>query len=324
MGIAAVNTDEATLTALRGALEEIVDRYEADGPLRLAPRAAEVLRVQLDLLAGRQHPRQRRELYALTAKCSGLLAYMAVNVGRLPAATAYAAQALQLAEEAEDRALVAWVRGTQSLAAYYAGRHEEALDLAHAGVRAAPDSPQAIRLLSNGVARAAARLGDRTAAERALDQALALTEECAPPPGLTACISFEPYGRARTLANAATAHLSLGDPEKVFAYAEEIEAHVTGSDSPWSQALVTLDVAAAHLHTPRPDLEHALSLAQSALKTAADHPIRSVVQRAEELLAMTDTQPSEPAVREYADALRVWRQGSASHVALSQANAGMA
>ncbi|MDJ0344947.1 helix-turn-helix transcriptional regulator [Streptomyces sp. H10-C2] len=312
--IASVNVDDATLAALRGGIDDIVERYEIAGPQTLAPRAVELLGLLHQLLSGSQHPRQRRKLYSLAAMASGLLGYMAVNAGRLPTSRSYSAEALQLAAEAEDPSLVAWIRGTQSLEAYYDGRYTEAHELAMAGIRSSTDSPQAIRLLANGAARALAKQGDRTAAERAAAQALELTERFSPADGLTPCIAFEPYGRARTLANIATAYVSLGDVGKVLDYAEQVESHVHSSDSNWSRALVALDVASAVLQQPRPDVEHAMALGRSALVTSSSHPIRSVVQRAQELQQQTDRWRQLPEVREYAEALRTWRARPASYV----------
>lgn len=72
-----------------------------------------------------------------------------------------------------------------------------------------PNHPQAVRLLVNGRARVLGKLGDRNQAERAIGQALELSDRHHVAPGLTSCISFSPYGRARTLSNAMTAPVDL-------------------------------------------------------------------------------------------------------------------
>ncbi|MDJ0345636.1 hypothetical protein QMK19_25925 [Streptomyces sp. H10-C2] len=312
--MASVNVDDATLAALRGSLDDLVERYETVGPQALAPRAVEIRGLLHTLLSGSQHPRQRHELYVLAAMTSGLLGYMAVNAGRLPTSRSYSAEALQLATEVEDNSLVAWVRGTQSLEAYYDGRYAEAHAFAMAGVDRAPDSPQAIRLLANGAARALSKRGDRAAAEHAAQQALELADRFATPEGLTPCISFEPYGRARTFANVATAYVSLGDVAKVLHYAEQVDAHIDSADSAWSRALVALDVASAVVQQPQPDVERAMALGQSALRASSSRPIRSVVQRAHELEQQANKWRKLPEVREYAEALRTWRAKPASYV----------
>ncbi|MGQ4421741.1 hypothetical protein ACN6LL_007145, partial [Streptomyces violaceoruber] len=125
--------------------------------------------------------------------------------------------------------------------------------------------------------------------------------------GLTSCISFAPYSVARTLANAATAHVALGDTSKVIAYAEQIDGLVAQSDSAWSRALVRLDVATALLTGSRPDVEHAMVLGRQVLDAGGGPPIRSVVQRAGELAGRATQWRDLPAVRNYTEALRVWR-----------------
>jgi len=306
--LTAVNVDDAALDLLDFAISDFVDRYEVEGPLRLAAEVAALRwRVQ-QLLDGRQHPPQRRRLYVIAARLSGLLGYMAVNRSRFPLAAAYCREAFGLADVVGDRGLQAWVRGTGSFAAYYHGDYRRSLDLARDGLRYAGDGPQAIRLAVNGEARALARLGEayRHEADRAVGYAFALLDRIEVPEGLTACISFEPYSVGRAAANAATAYLSLGDTAEVLRYADQVDTVIETSESAWSRALVRLDVATALLRQPRPDVEHAMSLGVQALSTSAGNPIRSIWQRSRELHAASSQWPSLPAVREFGDCLRAW------------------
>src|SRR3989442_5159481 len=57
--------------------------------------------------------------------------------------------------------LQAWVRGTESLSAYYQKRYTDALELARDSQRHAHGGPQTIRLAVHGEARALGRMGDR-------------------------------------------------------------------------------------------------------------------------------------------------------------------
>ncbi|MER5991502.1 hypothetical protein [Streptomyces viridosporus] len=59
---------------------------------------------------------------------------------------------------------------------------------------------------------------------------------------------------ARTLANAVTTRLSLGDTAEVLTHAEQIEDLVEQSHSEWSRALVGLDVASALLKQSSPEV----------------------------------------------------------------------
>ncbi|SEM76694.1 hypothetical protein [Streptacidiphilus jiangxiensis] len=313
------NADTSLVDMARTAILSIVERYEALGPHQLAGEA-KLLRTMLHtLLDGQQPPSRRAELFRLTSQVAGLLGYMAVNAARPDAAHAYCEEALLLAKDIHDVELQMWARGTQSLGLYYQGRYRDADEAAAAGVALAPDHPQAIRLLANGRARALARMDRRAETERAIGQALALTEAQHVPDGLTACISFEPYSRARTVANVVTAYLSLGAAPQVLRYAEEIDPLIEESDSGWSRALVGLDVATALLRQQSPEVEHAMHMGRTALRSGTAPPITSVLQRGVELYREAGRWRSEPAVGDYAEELRAWR---ARPAALPLASAG--
>lgn len=301
------NTDPATVAVLEQGVTDLVDRYEAEGPHRLAPEAIDLRNFIQDRLDGRQPPRQREALFRLAAQASGLLGYMAVNAGREAVAEAYCKEAEELAREIADLDLIMWIQGTRSLNAYYGGHYDQAVQWADMGLEIDPNHPQAIRLQSNGRARALGKLGDCPGAERAIAAAEELSSHHLAPAGLTSCISFKPYGMARTLANAATVHVSLANAPQVLAYADQIDELVEQSDSAWSQALVRLDVATALLAGPRPDVEHAMVLGRQVLEAGGGPPIRSVVQRAGELQAGAGRWQDLPTVREYGDALRSWQ-----------------
>ncbi|WP_306962883.1 helix-turn-helix domain-containing protein [Streptomyces afghaniensis] len=313
------NTDPATLTVLAQQIGAIVDRYEADGPHRLAPKTAELRNFIQTLLEGRQPPGQRAELYRLAAQASGLLSYMAVNAGHDAIAEAYSTEALQLAQEVDDSELMMWIFGTRSLGAYYAGRYDQALKCADAGLAIDPGNAQAIRLLVNGRARALGKLGDATGAQRAIAEAEDLSNDHRLPCGLTPCISFAPYSIARTLANAATAHVALGNTREVIEYAEQVDELVEQSDSAWSRALVRLDVATALLADSHPDVEHAMMLGMQVLEAGGGPPIRSVIQRAGELHVSATTWHQIPAVKDYAEALRSWHNAPLTQAVTSSA-----
>ncbi|MEZ7004904.1 hypothetical protein [Streptomyces sp. AD55] len=300
------NADKATLAFLTSQLDVITERYEQDGPHGLWGQTKSLRGLVHTLLTGQQPPAARRELFRVTARAGGLLGYMAVNTGAFPLAEAYCAEALELSRAIGDLDTELWASGTQSFAAYYAGRYAEADARAAAAVDRAPDHPQAIRLLVNGRARALGKLGDRNQAERAIGQALDLSDRYDVDPGLTSCISFLPYGRARTLANALTARVALQATGHVLRDAEYLDNLVEKSDSAWSRSLVRLDVATALLQQRAPDVEHAMSLGQQAITLAATLPISSVRQRSQDLYERAAPWWSRPAVREYGEQLRAW------------------
>ncbi|MFJ1582561.1 hypothetical protein ACIOC1_04520 [Streptomyces sp. NPDC088197] len=317
--LTASNADGRTIAFLGSSLEGIVARYDREGPKPLRGQARSLRQLMHTLLDGHQPPRVRQELFRLAARAAGLLGYMAVNLGDFVLAEAYATEAQDLSRAIDDIETEVWARGTLSFSYYYAGRYAAADACAEAAVAMAPGSAQAIRLLVNGRARALGKMGDRMAVERAIGQALELSALHDVAAGLTPCISFEPYGYARTVANAVTAQLSAGQVEEVLATAERIDDLVEDSD-PWSRSLVRLDVATALLRQRTPDVDRAMSLGREALAFCCDAPIRSVWQRTRDLYDQAREWQDHLAVREYGDELRTWSSQPAV-LAMSRAGA---
>lgn len=317
--LTASNADDRTIAFLGSSLEGIVARYDREGPKLLRGQARSLRQLVHTLLDGHQPPRVRHDLFRLAARAAGLLGYMAVNVGDFVLAEAYATEAQDLSRAIDDIETEVWARGTLSFSYYYAGRYAAADACAEAAVAMAPGSAQAIRLLVNGRARALGKMGDRGAVERVIGQALELSALHDVAPGLTPCISFEPYGYARTVANAVTAQLSAGQVDEVLATAERIDDLVEDSD-PWSRSLVRLDVATALLRQRTPDVDRAMLLGREALVFCGDVPIRSVWQRSRDLHDQAREWQYHRAVGEYGDELRTWSSQPAV-LAMSRAGA---
>ncbi|MFD3592928.1 hypothetical protein ACFWU5_09380 [Nocardia sp. NPDC058640] len=261
------------------------------------------------LLQQRRHPAHVEQLYRIAARLSGVLAYMAVNCGRFGSARMYCREAQVLASLIEDREMLAWVKSTESFCAYYAGDFALSVTLAEEGIALADSGSQAIRLYSNGLARAWGKLGDTVEVERAIEQAMSLADHHNVVPGLTPALTFESYGKARLMANAATAFLSAGRFDKALEFGELVEDHVSQSDSVWSATLVRLDVATALVLQRHPEVERAVRLGVEALDASSDRPIRSVWQRADELGALLESRHRAPS-RDYAERLAQWRRSA--------------
>ncbi|WP_280137868.1 helix-turn-helix transcriptional regulator [Actinopolyspora xinjiangensis] len=300
------NVGDEQLRFLEDQVPRIVAEYEHRGPVELGPVVVRARRQVHQLLRGRQTLRIRYRLHRLAGQLAGLAGYMAVNMGRFRLANVYCQEALLCATEIGDVDLQAWVWGTYSLGAYYQGDFQQAYSHAGRGRALAPQSPQSIRLLVNGQARALGKLGDRAGVEKAVGQALSLLDHHEISPELTPCLSFEPYGYARLAANAATAYVPLGDTERVLHYTGDVDTAVEQADSDWSRALVRLDVATALLRQPDPDLEHALALGTESVRICADHPIRSVWQRAHTLYGLAQRWAGDARVTEFTEVLRTW------------------
>ncbi|WP_330250730.1 hypothetical protein OG874_31620 [Nocardia sp. NBC_00565] len=300
-----LDAEDGVLDVLSLAIDDIVDRYEVEGPLRLAPEAIAVRDRAEALLRELRHPAQSHRLYLIAGRLSGVLAYMAVNRGKFAHAKMYCREAFAIASLLNDRELQAWVRGTESFCAYYQGDFQDSVRLAREGIDLSSAGPQSIRLYSNGLARALGKLGDTHGVSEAIESAMAIASTHKTGPWLTPALTFAPYGEARLMANAATAYLSAGGYRRTLDYGHQVDQLVNESDSVWSRSLVKLDVAAALLHQRRPDVEQSVQLGVEALAASRDRPIRSVWQRAHELGAIMGPVPGK-APNDYLDSLREW------------------
>ncbi|GLZ30804.1 hypothetical protein Lesp02_29930 [Lentzea sp. NBRC 105346] len=296
-----------TLTTAAEYTRGIIQRYELEGPQRLAPELFSLRQLNQEL-GKRIEEADRAALTKLSAQQAALLAYMAVNLSRYADADHFALEAGLLATALGDNGMLAWVKGTQSFTAYYRKQYREALVLAEAGVEIAGSDSQRIRLLSNGVARAAGKLGDRRTVERAVSEALDLATRANGPAGMGSCIDLEPYGWARTASNAATAYLAVGDYARVLELTQELRPIVAASQSDWSRSLVSLDEATALTMSARADLEHAAAVGMEALEMSAAKPIASVGSRARELAMSLHQRGWGHASVNFLDAVREWHK----------------
>ncbi|WP_433621915.1 hypothetical protein [Nocardia sp. CA-120079] len=300
-----IDADDDVAAVLALSIDDLVERYELEGPRVLAPEAVAARRRVEELLQQRRHPVQIAHLYRIAGQLSGVLGYMAVNRGMFSRAKMYCREASAIATRTEDRDLHAWVLGTQSFCAYYEGRFAESVALAREGIRLSGQTPQSIRLYSNGLARAFGKLGDAAGVADAIDRATEIATRHKTGPGLTPALTFVPYGEARLMANAATAYLSAGEYEQALQFGRYVEDRVNDSDSVWSRSLVRLDIATALVRQQSAEVEHAVQLGIEALATSNARPIRSVWQRAHELGDAIGA-VSTSASKEYIEALHEW------------------
>lgn len=289
-----IGTDE--LICFELGVDDLVNRYEDSGPVKLAPLLSNQRRRLESAIDEYRDPRQRRRLFRVAGQVSGLLAYMAVNRGRYPLARAYCLEATHLGTFAEDRDLLAWVKGTESFCEYYAGDYRRSVDLAREGLDLAGNGPQRVRLLINGEARALGKLGDASGVNAAVEQAYGALDQLPEVPGVNPCVSFGGYSRARLASNAVTAYVDLGRPDEVAAHAALALEEFDSSDSSWSQSLIRLDLANSMAAAGRGDPEEASSLITAALGISAANPIASVVQRSRSFVRATTRWRGIPAV----------------------------
>ena len=122
------------------------------------------------LLEGRQPPAYTRRLLLLTSVVSGLLAKSSHDLGDPQAALTQSRTAFLCADQANHTGLRAWIRGIQSLIAYWAGRYRESARYAQQGAGFGTRSTTSV-WLPVSEARAWAALGNVNQAHSAIERA---------------------------------------------------------------------------------------------------------------------------------------------------------
>jgi tetratricopeptide (TPR) repeat protein len=170
--------DTATLDYLAGALamqRRAEDTVGANAVL--LPTLGQFATVEENRAAadGSLHDR----LLALEAQHAQFLGWIYQDLGDRAAAAQWYARALERAAEAGDANMVCSVLSMRSNAAWESGDPVRAVRLAESAVRVADVTPGVLALAVQQSARAHAALGDRSAAERALDRAVDLSGRAA-------------------------------------------------------------------------------------------------------------------------------------------------
>src|SRR5262249_2104728 len=141
--------------------------YLATPPAPMPDEASELRRDALAVLRKTTWPAALADITLAIGELSGVLAYAALDVGQPAQALIHAQAAFDAADAAGSPALKAWVRGTQSLIARFAGDYRAALRFALDGLRYAHNGSARARLLC-GIAQCHANMGDADAARAAL------------------------------------------------------------------------------------------------------------------------------------------------------------
>lgn len=183
IAMAAQRARKFTLTAESAAspesLEQVYDdvrRIAVAYPQRPLPEIlGDLVDVQdgvYELLEHRQRPQQARDLYLLAGVVGGLLAKASHDLSDPHAAMTQARAAYLCADNADHDGLRAWLRGLQSLVAYWAGRPAESVRYAQSGAEFAANSGGTTTVwLPASEARGLAALGNAGGALAAIERA---------------------------------------------------------------------------------------------------------------------------------------------------------
>lgn len=279
------NIGPHTLEQFRADVARIVTTYPNRPVYPLFVELRQLRDRVFQLLEGRQHPGQGRQLYLVGGVVCGVLANASFDLGRLSAAETQARTAFLCAELAGSNSLRSWIRGTQSLIAYWDERPRDAVELAAQGWDYEPETGTPRVRLASIEARAHARMGDQRATVDALrraDQAREQVRGADEPGGLMA------FPVAKQTFYSATAWLWLGDRANLEhaerAAAEAVELYA--QDPPERRRLGELSLARLDLAVARVgqgNLEGAAEQVRAVLEVAGSRRTDSVLRRLRQL-----------------------------------------
>jgi hypothetical protein len=275
------NIGPHTLEQFEADLRRIVTTYPNRPVHPMFVELRELRDRAFELLEGRQHPDQARDLYLVTGMLCGVLANASFDLGNLAAAETQCRTAFLCAELAGHNGLKAWLRGMQSLLAYWDDRPQTAVEFAIDGWRYVPETGTARVRLAALEARARARLRDAEGVQDALrraEEARAAVVGPDEPGGMMA------FPEAKQMYYASTSHLWLGgaDGYREAERSAEDAVRAFQADPPELRrigelSMARLDLAAAHL--AEQELEGTCEQVQEVLEVGARRRTESVVRR---------------------------------------------
>lgn len=232
-------------------------------------------------LEGRQFPDQSLDLYLIAGVLCGLQSNACFDLGHLEAARTQARTGYLCAELAGSNWLRVWLRGMQSLIAYWDDDPLQAIALAEDGLKLVPERGTATVRLAAIQARAYGRVHDAggvRAALRTADQARDAIRQKDDPGGMMS------FPQAKQHLYAATAGLWLGDSAAVRQARRDAELAVEQyeQDPPEYRRLGELNLARLDLATARValgDLEGMTEQVRLVLGVAGRRPTDSVARR---------------------------------------------
>jgi len=275
------NAGPHTVEQFRADIDRIVANY---GNRPVYPTFVEVRELRnraFELLEGRQPPDKTRDLYLVAGLLCTILGEASNDLGMTSAAKTQLRTAFLCAELAGSNWLRSWIRGRQSMVAFWEDQPRTAAELAVDGWQYVPEQGTARVQVAAAEARACARLRDQKAAEAALARADLAREEVHDldePNGLLA------YSLARQDQWAALARLLLGG-EPNYTHAENLASRAVElyeAEPPQKRPLgelchAQLNLAAAQLG--RDNLENAAANIGAVLTITAQRPSQTVTRR---------------------------------------------
>ncbi|MET7935443.1 helix-turn-helix transcriptional regulator [Streptomyces sp. NPDC005322] len=259
------------------------------------------LRLTQAITGEAETPEQRARLAAVGSEAASLAGWLAWDMNDIGSARTWYGAAITAARTSGDRLLLAYQFGSLAGFEADAGNGAQALSLIHRAHRHLGEDASAIASawLSTVEAQAHAVCGNATAADTALLQAShstdAIQDDQQPPWPWVFTFTHSKVAAARLTCGA-----RLGVPQWVTAAQERAAAALTSSHEK-QRALLTLDLAAAHLTSGR--LDGAFALATRALETGMRYRSGRIIERARALRRSYASPTPPKIVRDFDDRL---------------------
>jgi hypothetical protein len=238
------------------------------------------------------------------------LGHLSLDLGNGAVARAHCVTAWQLAQEADDPRLAAWVRGTQAMIACYTGDAVDAIHYSESGREIAPRKSYFYVRLVAQQARAHARVGDADGVRVAFSTAEDVFDSITEAPS-NSIFSFD---RPYLPFYAGTSYVWLREPRAAQQYAEQAVSLCDASPADWpvARALARVDLALALAQQAEP--EHACSVATEALAIyACERPVDLIIRRTGEVVKEVRSHQTLTSVRDFQEQQRELSSQPAAH-----------
>lgn len=247
-------------------LYTIFDKLCRDYPSAPAPELQQKLKRLysriMRLRQGRMTFGQHKELIALSGWVTALLACVDWDMNEREAAEAARAATFRFAKEIEYSELVAWSYEMQAWFALTEGRYSDVTSIAKAAQTIGGENSAIVQLIMQE-ARGWSRLGNRKAAESAMERGFSLLQKL---PAINYPRHFI-YDRTKFPFYVASCYQWLGEDAKAEEFAnqvlQECEANGTTQRSP--MRLAEVHITLGLIHAQRGDLEAAVESGSHAL-----------------------------------------------------------
>jgi len=273
------NLGPHTLEQFEADLRRIATTYPNRPVYPMFVELRELRNRAFELLEGRQRPNQARDLYLVTGLLCGVLANASFDLGNLAAAETQSRTAFLCAELAGHNGLKAWLRGMQSLLAYWDDRPQTAVEFAIDGWRYVPETGTARVRLAALEARARARLRDSSGVQAALRRAEEARAAVAGPDDPGGMMAFP---EAKQMQYAATSYLWLGDGHREAERSAADAVRAYQEDPPEQRRIGELSMARLDLAVARlaeHELEGTAEQIYEVFEVGAKRRIECVIRR---------------------------------------------